>query len=219
MRFFFLAALLTSVIPISAIAQDRADTPAIRLIEDIFAGRSVKMVAGRPELTDLELTEIARLAGCHPSNDLHQEALVPIIDWNCSNNPNDSRTVTLYLTNDGVSDLLVQPLVANFRATAIALEMDELPSRSAIVRGFLRAIRTGEDPTLGGLVPITETQLARLESAQGKRAQKMSGSGRTSRVYLWSRATSQLGMPLITDLRFDQDGRPIGLVISHGVKR
>ena len=197
----------------------RLTAPAIRLLEDIHAGRPVDTVEGGPELSDLELSEIAKLAGCLPTSDRHQDALVPIIDWNCAENPDDSRTVTLYLSDDGVEDLLIQPLAANFRPTALAATSEELPSRSAITRRFLLAVRTGDDPTLGGLIPITEIQMARLEVAHGEKPRQMSGSDRTSVVHLWIDATSKLGMPLITDLRFDEDGRPIGLVISHGMRR
>ncbi len=115
MRAIILFALLLSGASGSADAADQADTPAIRLLEDIHAGRPVDTVEGGPELSDLELSEIAKLAGCLPTSDRHQDALVPIIDWNCAENPDDSRTVTLYMSDDGVEDVLIQPLAANFR--------------------------------------------------------------------------------------------------------
>ena len=202
----------------AAVAQTSGSTDnhTIQLIEDIYAGRPLTTLEGRPALTVLERAEISRLSGCDPSTELHSEALVLIMDWNCSQNPDDSRTITVYLSNERVFDLLVQPVAANFRPTERANLDRNLPSRREITRSFLRALRAGIDPTLEGLIPITESQLSRLEIAQGTRAREMSGSDRTSQVHLWLEATTELGMPLITDLRYSDDGRPIGVIISHG---
>ncbi len=190
---------------------------ALRVIEAIYSGSPVEDVQGAPTLKDKEFAELAGLAGCEPNNEQHQKALIPIFDWVCSNNPENNRTTSFYISYQAVDDILVQPVASEFRPTEASLAVDDLPIRKKLSRQFIRAVRQGDDPTLGGLIPLSEIQLDRLRIAEGTRATKMSGGTRNSHVYIWHETQSTQGKPLITDLRFDDEGRPIGLVISHGM--
>ncbi len=215
--------LLRMVTPVAALAigsallaQDHPDEQErlIALIEAIYEGISVDEIVGLPELDENQVDELERLAGCTPTAEQHANALIPILDWHCESIPDDSRTIAFYLSNGG--GIVIQPLAANFRPTDRALATASLPNYRRLTRQFLSAVRAGEDPTLSGVIPITAMQLELLEVARGKHFQKMSGSNRSSQVHLWPEALSEQG-PLITDLRFDDEGIPVGLVISYGM--
>ena len=95
---------------------------------------------------------------------------------------------------------------------------DREPSNGEVARQFAEALRSGGDPSLGGRVPITAEQKAKLANLSGCQFRRMPISTRDRSVFLWSCPQSREGDDYVTDIYF-RDRAPVLVDIATAVRR
>ena len=214
----FAAAVLTSATAFAEDAEDSAEL-VTAFAEAVYAGESIAQFGFSPALSEEDLAAVGGLAGCTPEVAEQSSAILITLDWTCENAPERERHTGIGFYEEGGShSLWVNPSERNFTATEAGLATEDLPSPRRLARDFARAVREGEDPTLGGLIPLTPEQLATLAQFDGLDFNYGSGNSNHSQTAFWDSHARHLPQTLNTDLRFDDDGRPIGLLI-HGTIR
>ena len=156
--------------------------------------------------------KVAALAGCEPQvydpprpTELH-------VDWLCRDTK-DSRFTRIYFSDRQISRLEFQPSISSMRPTAVGQSLEERTDPKAINDRFKDAVQSGEDATLGGLIPIDTSYLQYLSEMKGWIAFRDSGDRRYGRETLWMDDRSDPSVGVQTTLHFDEEGRPIGLWI------
>lgn len=170
------------------------------------------------ELTPVPLPEeqqaLAALAGCTPAVAAKSRADWIMLDWSCAGRPEAERQTAMKFERDGKRSLWINPLERHMAPTSEALAPAKLPGYRAITAAFAGAVKAGDDPTLGGLIPISAESRARLVRLKGLDHVSTTGNARGSQTLFWDVSGKVLPAPITTDLRFDDEGRPIGLVLS-----
>lgn len=240
---FFIAVLLAS----SSQAGDRLETPTAKnarsIVHAIHSGVDLSSTDLAILLDEVELVELAQLKGCTVSLGEEIRTNLAIYDWDCGDSPIGAedgkelkRTTTLRFKDDGsLFALAVNPSKGSFAPTEAGFAMEKVPSRDEMAENFSNAVIGGEDPTLGGAIPLTASQLRQLGDYAGgtfniikpmspreiRKAREVLGS----RVTFYERPQDGIDLTLMMDrargtedktvtLYFDRDDRPIGVHIE-----
>ena len=83
----------------------------------------------------------------------------------------------------------------------------------AITREFARAVKEGEDPTLGGLIPIAAFQLSQLDAIEATKFSYREIPGEKQHPILFHGRGLDRGAMRQVSLHFDDAGRPLGISI------
>lgn len=179
--------------------------------EDVFA------------LHPVEYGELARLAGCDGAVRPSEMERTVLIEWSCGEGtraPGLSRSTVMMFAEDGrlVRFGINAPLDA-LAPTPAALEAGERPYPRRTANRLGDAIMAGEDPSLGGLLPMSDLDRKRLSGFEDgeyyvyKRSARstLDGVDRVHRIRLRDadRASSR-----IVYVYFDAEDRPLGLAFS-----
>lgn len=208
---------LMAVTPFAASASDEGDfrTATVeQFAASVKAGTSIGAFEFEKELTESEKTALANLAGCIPSVGDGSHSKWIELDWSCENRHSAERQTALKFSGDGSVSVWINPIEASLAPSPTSASIADLPSYRQLTRAFARAVKAGEDPTLEGLIPITPEQIARLSLLEGLDYRMTTGNSRGSQTMFWDIRARVLESPLATDLRFDEEGRPIGLILS-----
>ena len=134
------------------------------------------------------------------------------VDWVCSD-PRSNAFTRIYLPQGKLSRIEFQPGLKLMAPTKVGLDLVKIPSRKEINRRFESAVRVGRDPTVGGLIPITEHQVLELKSMKGWNNFTSNPSGEYGAEIVWANNLKNPSQSADTTLLFDSFGRPIGLWI------
>ena len=134
------------------------------------------------------------------------------VDWVCPDTKNNSFT-RIYIPEGKLSRIEFQPSLNLMAPTKTGLALEKVPSRKEINRQFESAVRTGKDPTLGGLIPITADQFGQLKSMKGWNNFSTNPSGEYGAEIVWANNLQNPSQGADTTIHFDSLGRPIGLWI------
>lgn len=217
----------------AAAAQNADDAPlyartASDVTQAIHAGKSLREVAPVPALTDAELAEISRLAGCKPSLRPGTTKNFVAFDWSCGSvsasekrTPIAPRTIEMRFTDEGrMFSLTVNPSVGSFAPTPAALATPDLPKRRVLAKAFGQAVSDGADATLAGIVPLTELQQAQLKPLASRKVEIYEGaSGSESILVVWQIKSSPGDGDYSGKIYFDKVGRPIGVTLEPSLIR
>tara|TARA_A100001391_G_scaffold184158_2_gene151815 strand:- start:1089 stop:1865 length:777 start_codon:yes stop_codon:yes gene_type:complete len=172
---FSIAVLLAS----ASQAGDRLETPTAKnarsIIHAIQSGADLSSTGLALLLDEVELAELAHLKGCSASLGEEIRTNLVIYNWECSDSPIGveggeelKRTTTLRFQDDGaLFALAVNPTKASFAPTEAGLTIEKVPSRDEMAENFSNAVISGEDATLGGVIPLTASQVRQLDSYAG----------------------------------------------------
>lgn len=232
-------------------AGDRLETPTAKnarsIVHAIQNGADQSSTGLALLLDEVELAELARLKGCTASLGDEIRTNLVIYNWTCADSPNGveggndlKRTTTLRFKDDGaLFALAVNPSKSSFAPTEAGLAMGKVPSRDEMAENFSTAVIGGEDATLGGVIPLTASQLRQLRGYAGGTFSIMKPMSRrerrTARELLGPRATfyerPQDGIDLTLEmdralgkedkhvtLYFDRDDLPIGVHIEVSLR-
>ncbi|QIQ87331.1 hypothetical protein [Erythrobacter sp.] len=170
-----------------------------------------------------EYAELARLAGCDGAARPTAMKRVVQIDWTCgedSAHAGLSRSTVMMFAEDGrlVRFGINAPLDA-LAPTPAALEEGGRTYPRRIANRLGEAIAAGEDPSLGGLLPMTGLDRERLSGFAGgdyyvykrSRGTALEGVDRVHRIRLLDadRASAR-----IVHVFFDEEDRPLGLAFE-----
>lgn len=215
MRLLFYSTCLAVVAtPGLASEADKRASLAASFASVVNEGGSLDQFGFQPTLTPAELKSISSLAGCVPdiAEGSHSSSIK--FDWTCQADPEAERQTALKFSPEGTTTLWVNPLERKMSPTPVASGSGKLPGYRSIASSFARAVKAGEDPTLGGLIPVTVESLTRLAELKGLSYTSTTGNSKSSQTMFWDLAGRVLPSPVATDIRFDEEGRPIGLILS-----
>lgn len=196
---------------------------AAEAVNAIYAGQDLRELTILPELSQAELAELEKLAGCKPSMNPRVTKNFVAFDWRCDvaskGETRPSRTTTMRFQDDGkMFALAVNPSTKDFAPTPVALAASDLPRKMAIAEAFGEAVRDGEDPTLGGLIPLTELQHVQLKEG-ADRYVKVYDDVRGHPYVVWKVERRPGDGDLGAELHFDQEGRPVGVIVEDSLIR
>lgn len=232
-----------------ALKADDTETPrsyanANIIAESIRDGRDLSQLGLDKVVDDQVLAALHALAGCMPAKQSDKSKYLVVVDWNCEPKAGSNalnRTVDLRFTDEGLLfALAINPSRANFGPTEAAVAAGNLPAIKKTAEHFADAIEQGGDPSLGGLVPLTELQVSQLAAIVGFKSHMQnpvsSADKRSMREYFGPdvsiyepphngfdinftpvQATDQ--MPLMVTIFFDDGRRPIGVHIEGSLLR
>lgn len=209
---FVLVAL--SVAPALASEQDDRAAVAARFATLVHEGGRLDELNFAPAPLPEEQQAVAALAGCTPAVAAKSRADWIMLDWACAGRPEAERQTAVKFERNGTRSLWINPLERQMAPASEALAGAKLPGFRTITAAFARAVKAGDDPTLGGLIPISAESRARLAGLKGLDHVSTTGKTRGSQTMFWDVRGKALPAPIATDLRFDDEGRPIGLVLS-----
>lgn len=214
------------------------------IAETIRDGRDLKPLGLEKIVGDQVIAELHALAGCSPATKTDKSKNLVVVDFNCEPEAGTDvldRTVELRFTDKGLLfALAVNPQRANYGPTNAAVAARNLPAIKKMAEQFANAIEQGGDPSLGGLVPLTELQRHQLAAIVGFRpdiqkpvsaAQKRSireAYGPEVSIYEpphngfdinFARAKGSDQVPLMVTIFFDDGRRPIGVHIEDSLLR
>ena len=164
-------------------ANDSVDLPWKRNADAIVAaignGADLSQTGLAELLYEDEWAALSELADCSPSRFRDVTKNYVATDWTCSGTADDSgavvqRTVEMRFRDDGsLFALAINPLKSNFAPTQLGAQRSDWPSQEASAKEFAKAVSTGDDPTLGGLVPLTSLQVGQLSRMANSRWELM----------------------------------------------
>ena len=201
----------------------QSDTPkcaetASEIANAIFMGADLRDREDMPPLSDLEYSELSKLAGCGRALQPGGEKQLVIIDWYCDQDDDQkglARSTVMLFDREGVLyGFAVNPVISRFAPTEAAMAADELPSRYGFASSFAEAVTSGGDPTLGGMLELDQFERARLaEFSDSKPRAWRRPDGDRWRVSFsrWDGDNLERLMALIY---FDLADRPTGLIFA-----
>ena len=149
-----------------------------------------------------------RLRGCEPQVSSRSSRDFILIDYICtSGKQRYAHRVSFYESDEGGVQFWIDPLASGIGPTAEAISTSELPSKRRQFSQFMKEARSDGDPTLGGIIPITEGQHALLSRISGC---KWDGDGQNKGVeyfvFVSCRGGGTDGQRMIT-IHFDEHSR------------
>ena len=132
------------------------------------------------------------------------------VDWVCPN-PEQNAFTRIYLPSGKLSRIEFQPGLKLMAPSEVGLRLAKLPSRKSINKKFENAVKSGSDPTLGGLIPITRDQLLRLKQMKGWGVFRSDLKGDYGADIIWTNNLRNPSEGADTTLHIDSSGRPVGL--------
>ena len=196
--------------PTAALAQDRSFTEAAEAV--------INALVKGEDLAELDLfhgnythnaVKTAALEGCEPTL-LEGSAQGRLwIDWTCPD-PSKNIFTQIYFSGGELTKIDFQPMKTAMKPTAAGLEAGDLGDPHEINARFVDAVRAGEDPTLGGIIPVSDENLATLAEMKNWAAGEVDEEANSIKQY-WVRRVRSEGDAASTTLFFDDYGRPIGL--------
>jgi len=211
-----LAVLAVALLPAAISARDGEKVAELvtRFASVVNAGGDLEQFAFEPRPSEQEIEAVSLLAGCVPTVAERSHSGWVALDWACPSNPQNERQTAINFERNGKKGLWVNPIESKLRPSPLALCSEDLPSHHKIASQFAKAVRLGEDFSLGGLIPLTPEQSFRLASIAGQTYAFTSGNSRTSQAMFWTEGSKSGTPSMTTDLRFDDEGCPIGLILS-----
>lgn len=184
----------------------------------IYAGDDISQQEGMFELSELEKSELKRLSGCDGVIQPTNERKVVVIDWKCGEGttaPGLTRSTAMIFDQNGVLyGFGISGLISEFEATEIAKNDPNPPSTYRMARSFADAVVAGDDPTLGGYIPMTDFDLARLAKLKGWSVNVGRRSvDRTRRMTFTNKDQRQSGKVRVF-IHYNENSRPIGLIFQ-----
>jgi hypothetical protein len=212
----------------SAVEPELYAKVASGVTQAIYAGMSLREIELVPPLTEAERVEISKLAGCKPSLRSGTTKNFVSFNWSCDAvSPSGKgariapRTVTMRFTDEGkMFSFTVNPAIESFAPTPAALAARDLPKKKPLAQAFGQAVRDGADPTLDGLIPLTELQREQLKPFVSKNVKiyDRRAGGKTITV-VWQIRSSPGDGDFSGEIYFDKDGRPIGVILEPSLIR
>lgn len=213
-RILIVAILAILASPASAQDSEKMVAFVTQFAETVNRGEPINMAGISPDLLDSEKAALAALKGCSLSVGPGAHRTWIELDWKCETQKERERQTALKFEPDGSASIWINPIEDALAPTSVAQSSEDLPSYRNISRDFAKAVKKEADPTLDGLIPITPEHIEKLKLLEGLDFRKASGSTRRSQTMFWDLRSKVLRAPVATDLRFDDEGRPIGLILS-----
>ena len=209
--------------PASAIAEDAPKFARISagLANAIHTGADVPFADGKGGLSAAEIAELRLLEGCAGEFQPGGGEVFVAIDWVCGSraaSPNLQRSTLFTFNRHGeLIALSVNPSIANFGPTSYALAQDTLPGKGALATAFAKAVEKGEDPSLGGIVPLTELQRTQLAALKGAKVDISLAT--FGRQFLAVTREGRKKHRKLISMHFDDAGFPTGLTVNRAFRR
>ena len=210
-------AILPLLLGTSALAAKKAADPKLLVVEfatAVKSGGSLDPFKLNPALSATELKTMSALAGCVASIAEGSFSYWIKLDWSCPSRPAAERQTALKLSDDGSVSVWINPAAGQLSPTAVASARADRNSLPRINRQFGLAVKTGKDPTLGGLITIIPEHLEKLSALRGLEYVVPPGNTQKSQALFWDLKGKVFPDPIVTNLEFDDSGRPIGLILS-----
>lgn len=229
MRLFL--AILAVAVSTPAQSADEAQSyakVASDVAQAIYMGTPLQQMPAVPKLSDGELAEISKLAGCKPKLKPGGSKNYVAFDWLCDagspsgdSAPAAFRTTALRFDDQGrIFSFTVNPVVGNFAPTPTAVAMTDLPKKKDIAKYFGKAVREGKDATLNGLIPLADFQLEQLKPFIGRRVEIYGGDADDENILVvWQVKHSPGKGDFSAEMSFDGNGRPIGVILGASLIR
>lgn len=186
---------------------------AAEVANAILAGDSEQQRKLLPNMTEVEFSELRKLAGCHGALTGIGGNEYVMIEWHCdaaTAEPGLSRSTAMFFNHRG--DLV------GFSINRVFGEFADPPRGDAerdVLRAFGEALVDGKDTTLGGKIPLAEFEAARLLPYVGGDFHLSSGRTPSGQFRIFLRpADSEKGTKRAALIMFDGDGNPSGLVLG-----
>lgn len=200
---------------------------ATEVIDAIIAGADLTKMPVLGALSDPERAELGHLKGCRPSVREGGSANFLVIDWLCQRPSGEvpadfiERRSTQFRFNDqgDLFDFAVNPDSRYFVPSVQTQALSKVPSRKRIVQMLGEAISNGQDPSLGGLVPVTPLQVTQLASERGKKFTVLYVGEQPSTIVFHSGPEPGGEDDRGAEIFFDKSGVPTGIVLSRSMIR
>jgi hypothetical protein len=210
-----LIAVILMTCATASAANDYAET-ASTLANAILAGNSEVQRDLLPPLKEEEYAELLRLADCDAYMGDGGGERYLVIEWRCGPdellNEDNRSTVMIFDDTGRVAGFSINRSFNGFEPTQTALTQSDLPLPRTILKEFGKAVVSGGDPTLGGLIDLNSFDRARLARyANGNfrvSSKRYEGQFRISLYEGKGRFTPRR----IATLQIDEAGRPTGLI-------
>jgi len=192
---------------------------ASKVANAIQAGAVADVTELLPELLDEERTALAAAAGCKAEmGDGTSSNFVRIV-WICGNDADQLATTMRFTDKGEMFALELNPVFDREANADKKLKSADVRDTATIAKDFARAVVSGADPTLGGLVPVQEYQMAQL-SASGATRWRLSSPRKPNMQFLLlhggnlpPREHKQV------TVHFELTGQPLGITISKAAVR
>lgn len=200
---------------------------ASNIVSAIYSGDDLAQQEDMFVLREAEYNELAKLAGCDATIQRAIPAPVVVVDWNCgegTGEPGLQRSVAMMFDEEGVvTRFSINSPIATFKPTHTSLNIDKMALPRTFAASVGKAIRAGEDPTLGGLIAISAFDQKRLSEFQGgkfyvsnlRTRPTFSDIASVQRLRLSGR-TQENGYQWVY-LYFNAEDRPLGLTFAPSV--
>jgi len=203
----------------TAQAEERSFEEAAELvIVSIGEGRDLAELDVFHTNYEHEAERLARLKGCEYKLLPESTRYALHLDWICPD-PADSAFTRIYISDGELSRIEFQPVVSQMAPSAKALDAESLPSPADINEQFVEAVKDGADPTLGGLIPISDDYLAKLSEFAGWHVKNVESGAPSIIETRWMNRRNSPNEGAMTWIHFDEAGRPIGVWIRTSAIR
>ena len=175
-----------------------------------------------PDVTADELITLTKMSACKPKVARVSTESYIYITWACNKADSDNAelgsglTTELVFSGDTMTEFWIDPMSVDLIANDASLNL-ELPSIKRFAKQFMQAVSSGGDPSMGGLIPLTSSQIRRLKLYKGCKASQISAK-EIEQNFIWRCRGIELSSNLMS-LYFDDDGRPTGLDFGIAVRQ
>ncbi len=192
-----------------------------RFAIDVTAGQDISSAYGIDDISSDEKERLSSLAGCSPKVGAGSSKALVYLHFVCESAEHSPtmREVTLSSQNGDWKLLGVSELRA-MGPTDAAQGASELPSPSEQVKKFVRSVRTKEDASLGGLIPLIDGQTAALARLSECKWSVLGRQRRNVQSILLDCPADVSAVTLI-QISFDEEGRAtmVGVEAAEIIKR
>jgi len=188
-------------------------------IDALYRGRDPYAIEGMAPRSSEDHADPSEYQGCMPALAKDSTADYIRADYRCEDGDGAHvRWASFNPAEDGSVSLYLDPLPSALGPTQAALSAGDLSSERRLLSRLRSAVRKGEDPSLGGIIPLNDAQIAELAALADCRWDRVieANIGEQSWIIFVHCDHHERNRGRMVVLRSDDEGRPITVRVTYG---
>jgi hypothetical protein len=190
-------------------------------IDKLAAGEDPYVLTGVAPRDGGQISDLPDLKGCERTLNPQSSQRQVVVDFVCSGAEGSyAREVMFYADENGLLKIQISPYTYAIGPTQAALSDAKLPTMKSQVSRMAWAVKNNDDPTLGGIIPLSSNQIETFASlAQCKwDKERVNIANRYEWFSIVECESKDAAQSNMVTVQFDKDRRAISVRINQGTR-